>query len=128
MKKHVLLLSGILLISCVVIAQDEVGESKEVVDTTSINAFRTDHQWMSSLSYQEVQEAAQSLFKEGKRVDRDHLERTFSLSIWSSGEDGEGISEFNLFNGSNGIIGQQVTLFLDENDVVIKVAIVGWGR
>lgn len=103
---------------------------ESVVDTSLVNHFRSEHQMKRSLRFQEVFEDAEKLFKKGRKVDRSHLDRNFTQSIWNSGEYSEesGVSEINLFNGSNGIIGKQVTLFLDENDVIIKVGIVGWGR
>ena len=84
------------------------------------------------LLYREVLEEAKRLFPEGLRVDRSEfppcIRECRHLVATDPDYQQNDLTEYCLFSGSNGIIGQMVVLLVDADDRVARVEVKGWGR
>lgn len=104
---------------------------QSLIDTTLVNEFAQDHSNItrSALEYRQVYKEAQELFKKGKSVNRSHLETKFKANNLLADERTDSASTpYRLFSGSNGIIGKDVILYLDQENRVQRVDIVDFGR
>lgn len=109
--------------------QAQISKNK-YIDTTLIEDFAKINATRNSLEYQEVWKAARKIFKKDKKINRPHFETLFRKNFFSSQSlpAEKGITRYQLFNGSNGIIGQDIVLFVNEENKIIKLDIVGYGK
>ncbi|KAA3631921.1 MAG: hypothetical protein DWQ02_15575 [Bacteroidetes bacterium] len=108
-------------------AQDS---KNKYIDTTLIEDFAQKNATRNSLEYQEVWKSARKIFKKGKQINCQHLETIFRKNFFASQSipEEKGITRYQLFSGSNGIIGQDIVLFINSEDEIIKIEIIGYGK
>lgn len=103
----------------------------DYISEEKIKAFAKNWRWQNSLKYLEVMKDAQKLFVTGKKVNQTLLKQHFSkeaVPLWNEELRNNNLEEYMLFAGGNGIIAQAVVLFVAQDDSIVKIEVLGWGR
>ena len=111
-------------------AQNKQKGHIDYIDTLSIKEFSSYCKIKNSLDYMEVWKKAKRLFKVGKKIQTPNFEFYFKEchGPLTSSLSGNSLIEYCIFGGSNGIIGQEIVLFINNENEIVKLEIIGWGR
>jgi len=119
-----------LIISCV--SLPFIGQAQtenKTIDTILVNTFFAENAMRRALEYQDVFKNAKKIFKKGKMVNRIHLEGKFySRDFLAIDSTESGMIRYRIFAGSNGIIGQDIMLYVNKQGKVKQLEIRGYGR
>lgn len=119
-----------LLLSYSGLSQSIPTKSSKFIDSLRIETFFYKTATYNSLLYQDVYKEAKSLFKENKYLYLAHFRKYFKPWVFGSkrSKQRSDQTQYLIFNGSDGIIGQAIVLIVSNKGQIENLDIVGWGR